>query len=117
MTQIQPPPGEIDGETRQLYLHLLNLKRTDGTPATDRGMLHREIAKSSECQAALLNVIVLERYCAGDHIISANQLEALRAVLDRAHRKVVDPRFTWKPRWLSTPQNFRNAPPSITNQA
>lgn len=114
MTSISQPPHPIESETHQLYLHLLNLKRADGEPATDQGLLHREIAKSPECQAAHLDAGALERYCAGDQAISADQLGRLRDVLDRAHRDIVDVKFAWKPRWLNTPQNSGNAHPSIT---
>jgi hypothetical protein len=117
MTHLSQPPPPIESETRQLYLHLLNLKRADGGPATDRSLLHREVAKSPECKAALLDAGSLERYCSGDQAISADQLAGLRDVLDRAHREVVDPRFTWKPRWLDAPQNSGNAHPSIARVA
>lgn len=117
MTYLLQPPRPIDSETHQLYMHLLNLKRADGEPATDRAMLHREIARSPECRRALLDATALERYCSGDQAIPSHQLRALRDVLDRAHRNAVDPRFTWKPRWLHAPQDSRYAHPSITTQA
>jgi len=117
MTTLSQPPGEIESETHRLYLHLLNLKRADGEPATDRRLLHQEIAKSPECLAALLDVPALERYCAGDRAMPAGQLEGLRDVLDRAHRNAVDPKFNWKPRWLNSPQAARHAHPSIPSHA
>ena len=116
MTRIPQPLWSIESETHQLYQHLRNLKRADGEPATDRGLLHRDLAKSPECKAMLLDATALERYSSGDQVISTMQLGALRDVLDRAHRTVVDVKFTWKPRWLDGPQNSRNAHPSITNQ-
>jgi hypothetical protein len=94
-------------------MHLLNLKRIDGEPATDRDMLHREIAKSPECKSVHLDSTILARYSSGDQILSADQVGALRDVLDRAHRDVVDPKFNWKPRWLNAQQNSRNAHASI----
>jgi hypothetical protein len=117
MTTISQPTAEVESETHELYLHLLNLKRTDGEPATDQGMLHREIAKSPECVATLLDVAALERYCSGDQAIPAAQLGGLRDVLDRAHRHAVDPKFNWKPRWLNSPQDARHAHPSIPSHA
>jgi len=113
MTSIPQPFHQIETETLQLYRHLLNLKRPDGGPATNREMLHREVAKSPECQASLLDATALEKYSSGDQAISAEQLGGLRDVLDRAHRNAVDPKFTWKPRWLNAPQDARNAHPTI----
>jgi hypothetical protein len=117
MTTLLPAPGEVETETHQLYMHLLNLKRADGEPATDRGLLHREIAKSPECLSTLLDVTDLEGYCSGDRAIPVEKLEGLRDVLDRAHRQSVDPKFNWKPRWLNSPQDARHAHPSIPSHA
>jgi hypothetical protein len=117
MTTLLPTPDETASETHELYLHLLNLTRADGAPATDSGLLHREIAKSPECLATLLDAAALARYCAGDQVIPADQLGGLRDVLDRAHRHAVDPKFNWKPRWLNSPQDSRHAHASIPSHA
>jgi len=117
MKTIPQPAAGIASETRKLYLHLLNLKREDGEPATDPARLHREIAKSPELRETLLDAAALAGYISGDREIAADHLEALRAALDQAHRKAVDPKFTWKPRWLNAPQGICHAHPSITNHA
>jgi hypothetical protein len=117
MKTIPQPTGGVVSETHELYLHLLNLKREDGEPATDRSGLHREIAESPELRETLLDAAALGRYISGDQEIAADHLEALRVALDRAHRKAVDPKFNWKPRWLNAPQGIRHAHPSITDHA
>jgi hypothetical protein len=117
MNTIPHPADGIASETHELYLHLLNLKREDGEPATDPVRLHREIAESPEFRETRLDAAALGRYIRGEQKIAPDHLEALRVALDRAHRKAVDPKFTWKPRWLNTPQGVRNAHPSITNHA
>jgi hypothetical protein len=117
MTTILPPAGGIASETRSLYLHLLNLKQEDGAPATDSVRLHRQIAESSGLQAANLDTDALARYLAGDQEIDPEHLGALRAALDRAHREVVDSRFTWKPRWLNARQGISHAHPSLASHA
>jgi len=117
MTTIPPSDGRIASETRSLYLHLLNLTQEDGAPATDPVRLHRQIAGSSGLEAAHLDTDALARYLAGDQEIGAEHLGALRAALDRAHREVVDSRFTWKPRWLNGRQGMRHAHPSLASHA
>jgi len=117
MTNIPPPDGLIASDTRSLYLHLLNLKQEDGAPATDSVRLHRQIAEASGMPTANLDTAALARYLAGDQEIDAQHLGALRAALDRAHREVVDSRFTWKPRWLNARQGIRHAHPSLASQA
>ena len=104
-------------ETRQLYLHLLNLTRVDGTPATDREMLHRDIAKTPECLAAHLDARTLADFSSGIRILSESQVEIVREALDRAQRNMIDPMFHWRPRWLNSPQDPRHAHPSITEAA
>ena len=115
MTTIPQPADGIASETHELYLHLLNLKREDGEPATDQARLHRDIAESPELRDTLLDATALARYVSNDQEIAADHLEALRNALDRAQRMAVDPKFTWKPRWLNTPQGIRYAHPRITN--
>jgi hypothetical protein len=115
-TTPQPAHG-IASETRELYLHLLNLKREDGEPATDPARLHREISESPNLRGTFLDAAALARYIAGDQEISADHMEALRVALDHAHRQAVDPRYTWKPRWLNGRQGIRHAHPSIANQS
>ena len=117
MTTTQPSAHGLAAETHELYVHLLNLKREDGEPAVDRVRLHREIAESPEFRGTHLDATALAKYISGEQVIAAGQLDGLRVALDRAHRKAVDPKFTWKPRWLNSPQGVRHAHPSITNHA
>jgi hypothetical protein len=117
MKTVLQPSESVMSETRELYLHLLNLKRDDGEPATDRVLLHREVAESSELRDSHLDAAALARFILGNEVIGGGNLESLREVLDQAHRRVVDPRLTWKPRWLNAQQGIRHAHPSITNHA
>jgi hypothetical protein len=110
---LPPPVDEFALETRQLYLHLLNLKQEDGRPATDGPRLHREIAERPELRGAHLDAAALARYISGDQEIAGERLQRLRAAVDQAYRKAVDPRFTWKPRWLNARQGMSHAHPRI----
>jgi hypothetical protein len=104
-------------ETHELYLHLLNLKQPNGEAATDPKLLHREITQAAETRSPQLGAEQLEAFYAGQPGLDEKHLPALRTVLDRAHRSAVDPKFTWKPRWLKTPQQRHYAHPRITDHA
>jgi hypothetical protein len=107
-------PDPTLAETHELYLHLLNLKRPDGEPATDAVELHRAIANAPEGRDASVNREALDAFYAGADFAEARHLAAVRTVLDRAHHHAVDPRH-WRPRWLKTRQGVQYAHPTITN--
>ncbi|HZZ57877.1 MAG TPA: hypothetical protein VFE31_08600 [Opitutaceae bacterium] len=107
-----PPADRITTEIRKLYLHLLNLKREDGQPATDGVRLHREITESPELRGTLLDAGALAKYVSQDREIAADHLPALRTALDRAYNKAVDPRYSWKPRWLNARQGLQHSYPN-----
>ena len=117
---MKPTPQAVGGiapEIHELYLHLLNLKKEDGMPATDGLRLHRDIAESFELRQTPLDAAALARFASGEQEIAPEHLEALRIALGQAHRRAVDVKFTWKPRWLGTPQGVRHAHPSVANHA
>ena len=86
-------------------------------PATDGPRLHREIAESFELRQTPLDAVMLARIASGEQEVAPEHMEALRTALGDAHRRAVDPKFKWKPRWLGTSQGVRHAHPSLTNHA
>ena len=113
MNNLPKSDDQFAHETHALYVHLLNLRRDNGEPATDSARLHQENAESADLRVTLLDAAALARYIAGTQELAPEHLTALRGVLDRAHRRVVDPKFNWKPRWLNAPQGARHAYPSL----
>lgn len=107
------PPKPVSVETHELYLHLLNLKQPSGESATDRDLLHRELARAPEGLAAQLNAEHLALFYAAPESAAVGHIEAIRMILDRAHLRAVNPRY-WRPAWLKAKQSESYRHPSIS---
>jgi hypothetical protein len=67
--------------------------------------------------ATRLDAAALAGYCLDEGTLPESRLGGLRDVLDREHRHAFDSRFSWKPRWLNSPQAARHAHPTIASHA